>query len=272
MTRRHALPEELSDWHREQMAAWDRRFIRDCHEQCIRIWKERQRRERAWINFAAIADWCARMPGDVARDRTRHAQALLDLLDAVLAGEFDRAERCRVAYLPVGITDSSKPLRLRVRLDDLRRYRDLGEPSLVLAHCWAPRALCLRWFEARGIRPMPGLDRPVTEHPSQQLATEPEPVPSLASSVSDQEEAQAPADKVRPPKKKPPFDPRQAQALLIAQKASGVWREPPREEDGREFLLKHFKGVPNVPHRVVRHKVWPGLIRRGPKPKKKLAK
>jgi hypothetical protein len=138
------------------MAEWQRRLTRDRHEGQIRKWKGRQRRQREWINFADMADWCSRMPGDVARDRTRQAQGFLDLLDAVLAGEFDQAGRCRVGYLP-GATTIAEPLRLHLQVDYLRDCRDAGAASAVLADCWAPRVLCLRWFKARGIKPPPGL-------------------------------------------------------------------------------------------------------------------
>ena len=157
------LPE--SEWtpgQREVMAAWHRRFIRDRHEQCLRSWKERQWRERGWINFSDIADWCSRKHADVERDAVRRAQAWHDLMEAVLAGEFDRAGRCCVAYLPEGHTDSSKPLWLRLRPDELRRWRQSipvtdFAPS-VLSDCWAPRAICLRWLLARDIRPPSWLD------------------------------------------------------------------------------------------------------------------
>ncbi len=67
--------------------------------------------------------------------------------------------------------------------------------------------------------------------------------------------------------KLPKFDERRAWALLAAQKVSGVWREPPTEDELKAFLKKHFSGVPNDPHRKLRHKIWPGQIRRGPRRK-----
>src|SRR5262249_17271821 len=112
------------------MAAWEQRFIRDRHEHCICTWKERQRREREWIRFADIADWCSREPGDVKRDARRKAQAWHDLLVSVLRGEFNRYGRCCVAYLPEGTTNSGKALRLRVRLDEVWQSGNVGAPSL----------------------------------------------------------------------------------------------------------------------------------------------
>jgi hypothetical protein len=73
-------------------------------------------------------------------------------------------------------------------------------------------------------------------------------------------------------KKKPPFDPEEAKALLIAKKLRGGWKEPPTGVESRVFLLLHFNGVPSVPHWKVLHEVWPNQLRRGPKPKRKPAK
>ena len=67
--------------------------------------------------------------------------------------------------------------------------------------------------------------------------------------------------------KLPPFDAKKTMVLFVAQKVSGVWRQPPTEDELRAFLKKHFSGVPNDPHRALRHKAWPGQIRRGPKRK-----
>lgn len=152
------------------MAAWQKRWTRDRHERCIREWKVRQRRDREWISFADIAEWCSRVPGDLARDRARHAQAYTDLLNDALAGVFDQGGRCRVAYLPEGMTDSGKRVRLRVSLDYLDQCREVGELAAVLAHCWVPRALCLSFLEARGIRPWPGLEpQPIGSAPATEV-------------------------------------------------------------------------------------------------------
>jgi hypothetical protein len=84
---------------------------------------------------------------------------------------------------------------------------------------------------------------------------EPIPQPDDAEAKTDEPEAA----------ELPKFDAKHALILLIAQKMSGIWPTAPKEIETREFLLKHFKGVPNGPHREIRHKAWPGQIRRGPR-------
>jgi hypothetical protein len=71
--------------------------------------------------------------------------------------------------------------------------------------------------------------------------------------------------------KLPRFDARKAKALLVAKKVGGDWVSPPTEDDSRTFLLANFNGVPNDPHRRIRREVWPGLIKTGPRPKRRTA-
>ena len=71
--------------------------------------------------------------------------------------------------------------------------------------------------------------------------------------------------------KLPPFDSKRAKALLAAEKVGGLWREnAPTEGESKEFLRKHFAGIPNEPHRKVLRELWPD-VRRGPRPKRKAA-
>jgi hypothetical protein len=144
------------------MDAWRRRWVRDRHEQQIRVWKRRQKRAHDWVNFSDIADWCARETGTVRRSEAHREQAWHDLYAAVINNEFELDGRCRVAYLPHGQTRSDKPLRLRLCVDDLWQCCEfvIGRTPPMLPDCWAPRAMCLRWFQARDIRPPPWLDPP----------------------------------------------------------------------------------------------------------------
>jgi hypothetical protein len=66
--------------------------------------------------------------------------------------------------------------------------------------------------------------------------------------------------------KKPPFNAREAKALLAAKKVGGTWTNPPTETESVTFLLLHFSEVPRDPHRKIRHELWPN-IRRGPRRK-----
>lgn len=62
---------------------------------------------------------------------------------------------------------------------------------------------------------------------------------------------------------RPPFNHETARALLVAKKIHGEWIEPPSELKTEEFLLHNFSAVPRSQHRALRHKVWPGKIKRG---------
>jgi hypothetical protein len=64
----------------------------------------------------------------------------------------------------------------------------------------------------------------------------------------------------------PPFNAREAKALLVAKKLGGDWAVAPTEAVSRDFLLLNYRGVPNDLHRQIRREVWPD-IRRGPRPK-----
>ena len=57
---------------------------------------------------------------------------------------------------------------------------------------------------------------------------------------------------------RPTFNAVKARVFLTAQKVSRTWVGPPSEQDSRAFLLDFFSGVPNDPHRKIRHEVWPG--------------
>jgi hypothetical protein len=68
----------------------------------------------------------------------------------------------------------------------------------------------------------------------------------------------------------PPFDARKATAHLAAKKVNSDWVSCPGEKETREFLKMFFNGVPNEPHRSIRHKLWPNQIKRG-RPKRRTA-
>lgn len=154
-----ANPATWTPWQREQMDAWRRRHDRDRHEYRIAEWIARQQLSHDWVNFAEIADWCAREPGGVRRDEVRRTQAFRDLGRSVTAGEFSRAGRWCVVRPPDGATPLSEPLRLRVTLAWLRKWPafhgGMTIPDRELARWWAPRDLCASWFECRQIAPPP---------------------------------------------------------------------------------------------------------------------
>ena len=99
-----------------------------------------QRRQRDWISFEEIADWCAREGHSVFGDESKR-RAALDLLSSdLLAGMFDLGGRSRVLYLhPEGRW-------LRMTADRLRQIKewnaDLDEGrSQYLPQCWIRRGM-----------------------------------------------------------------------------------------------------------------------------------
>jgi hypothetical protein len=156
-----ADPATWTPCQREQMDIWRRRHNRNHHECRIAEWVARQQVSYDWVNFAEIADWCAREPGGVRRDEDRRAQAFRDLSRSVTAGEFSRAGRWCVVRPPEGATPLSEPLRLRVTLAWLRKWPafhgGMTIPDRELARWWVPRDLCAAWFERRQIAPLPWL-------------------------------------------------------------------------------------------------------------------
>ena len=59
----------------------------------------RQWQVRDWINFADVADFCAREAGSIAPDEGKRTRAYEELADAIIKGEFDKDGRSRVFFL-----------------------------------------------------------------------------------------------------------------------------------------------------------------------------
>ena len=61
----------------------------------IERWRELVRQTREWINFAEIADWCARETGSIRRNDQLMVEAYRNLGDALASGEFEEGGRAR---------------------------------------------------------------------------------------------------------------------------------------------------------------------------------
>jgi hypothetical protein len=127
---------------------WSRR------DRWISRFRECQRRRRKWIGFWDIADWIASGRGATdRRDEDLRQQAYDDLLNAVLASEFERGGKSFVLCI---LPDSRpEPGSLRLTPQLLReRISFSGEALIVeqvLPRCWVPRDLAWRWFARRGM-------------------------------------------------------------------------------------------------------------------------
>jgi hypothetical protein len=134
--------------------------IRQLQQARVANWTDRQRRIREWICFADVADWCARLPGRIARDEEQRAQAGTELLRAIVDGEFNRDGRLCVAHVTPYHFVCPEPIRFRLEIGNLRS----PVPIESLAYLWAPRDLCANWLVALGIALPPWLT-PVTSAP-----------------------------------------------------------------------------------------------------------
>jgi hypothetical protein len=245
-------------------------------------WFEYVRRRFDLVSFGDLADWIATGAGNVRRNEADREQALVDLEDSVKRGEFGPADEKRcIPWLPKPPrSDMRGKLCLRLNYGQIVR-----QGASVISDLYASRALCLKWLEARQIRLPPWLKHPeppagkptaATIESAVAESTSPAKAPATAAriegAVAETSDVQQPmiegtAQPNKGTKKLPPFDEKKATIHFVAQKTSGDWREPPTENESKAYLRKHFSGVPNDPHRKLRHRVWPGQIRRGRKRK-----
>ena len=232
---RVALPEsEWTPFQRAWMRASEIASIRLNQQARLILWAQKQRREGGWIGFAEIADWCARVPGGVARDEGRRAQAWRDLAQSIIAGEFNRPRkdgsvRLRIAYVPPQRVTSPEPVRFRLRAPDV------GNGAL--GHCWAPQEIWRRWFAARpDLVPPPRLAAP-----AESKAAQP------------------------PPVEKPSFAEKAARPYLAAHKIAGNPR--PSDDEALAILSPHFATVPRDKVRRLVTERWGAGIRGPRKPR-----
>jgi hypothetical protein len=123
---------------------------------------DRQRQVRAWINFADIADYCAREDGSIAPDETKRALAFDTLAQSLLNGEFDQNGRSQVLFF----NHCTKKARLtREDLRDIVAGDYDGARGLLayLPHCWARRETIERWLENHRL-PVPSWLAPAPSH------------------------------------------------------------------------------------------------------------
>jgi hypothetical protein len=105
----------------------------------------RQRIAREWINFAEIADWCAREPGSIVPDETRRAATYSRLRTSIMSGEFQQGDRARTLFLSPD-TSMAKLTAERLKVI-MRLFDDAVIVSAYLPYCWVPRELCRQWFK-----------------------------------------------------------------------------------------------------------------------------
>ena len=117
-----------------------------------RIWRAnridrftvRQRRVRAWINFAEIADWCSEVEGSVVPNEAARASAYEKLQRDLMEGDFEENDHSRVLYLhPWNVKAKMKRQWME---NIIEIYPPATIRSQYLDHCWLPRNLFQRWL------------------------------------------------------------------------------------------------------------------------------
>jgi hypothetical protein len=237
-----AAPEsEWSPYQRAYMRAHRISNIRLSQKSRLVDWARCQRRTQEWISLSEIADWCARVPGSVARNQDLMAQAWHDLARSIVAGEFIRASksgrrRLCIAYVPPSPWGFSSPEPVRFRL----RASDLGNGAL--AYCWVPQELAARWLLVRNLDLLPGM------------------AACLMQDVA------AEAVVASPPDTAPlaPFDEKKAAPILAGLKIAKRFPDRPKPSEAQAALEAHFDHVPRDPVIRIIRKLW-GQGKRGPR-------
>ena len=145
MTPADGWPHANSDVEDIQRAA--RRKVEEIRARRIERFTQRQRKLSDWVCFADVADWCARITGDIKPDEERRTLTYSELRKSLTVGDFEQAGRSRVMFLNPATTMAKMT---RVRFDLITRAFD-GQTlnTEYLSCCWIPRDLCQQWFDSR---------------------------------------------------------------------------------------------------------------------------
>lgn len=149
-----------------------RPFSRASRQQRTVQFALRQRRQRKWIAFRDIADWCARENGSIEADEAKREKSYRTLAASILAADFERDGRSRVLLL--------NPEDQFCTLATHEAGRIVGSfggdfdilTKAYLQWCWVPRDLAIRWFENRNLQLPPWLG--TTPMPAARLAAAPD--------------------------------------------------------------------------------------------------
>jgi hypothetical protein len=118
----------------------------------IERFTEIQRREREWINFAEIAEYCSEESGVVPNEVARVA-AYKKLLADLREGYFEENGRSQVLYLHPYTTKARMTRKWLAEVMEI--YGDQAIISQYLAHCWIPRRFLERWLAKHRMQPRP---------------------------------------------------------------------------------------------------------------------
>jgi hypothetical protein len=125
-----------------------------------RRFAEKQRPTRQWVNFAAIADWCARERGSIEPDEEMRSAAYEQLRLALISGAFSVGGKSHALFFGDDVS------WVRMTLERLAHIESCFDPEFVyrgfLRACWVPHELAGRWFDERNLPRPHHLFPPVT--------------------------------------------------------------------------------------------------------------
>jgi hypothetical protein len=126
--------------------ARERAEVRGRH---ARRFAEKQRITRQWVNFGAIADWCARERGSIEPDEELRAEAYEQLRRALASGVFTVSETSRVLFFGDDVS------WVRITPERLAQIERCVDREIVyhgfLRACWVPHEFAGWWFDERNL-------------------------------------------------------------------------------------------------------------------------
>jgi hypothetical protein len=121
---------------------------------------EKQHLTRQWVNFGAIADWCARERGSIKPDEELRSAAYEELRLAMALGAFSVREKSRVLFFGDDVS------WVRMTCERLAKIEACLDREIVyhgfLRACWVPHELAGQWLDERNLPRPDHLFSPVT--------------------------------------------------------------------------------------------------------------
>jgi len=238
--------------------------------------KERQRRNRVWINFLEIVEWLAEERGDRVnplrvQPTSEMPRAYDMLLRGLLDGDFAEDGRWVVRYLNPHVREEKRMTRaFLLRIIEQCTHEGCTDEEIVHHHlswCWIPRRLFKQWLIRRGLPSPPwfepreatqddrGESKPSCAQPS--LLPSPEPAKHEHQERSEVESKKSHKPSLSP---KPPSDMRRRgpEAKKLKQSMEAMRRDIQNGVNVRDMLEKDLEerySVSRTTARDARNKV-----------------
>src|SRR5262249_35869564 len=128
----------------------------------IERFKLDQHSKRRWFSFSEIAEECSK-DGTIKPNEDLRSRAYMNLLDALLIGDFDIRSRTQVLFLNPELYTWPVRIKKEYMKSQIEIHGREGENIVraVLSHCWIPRDLCSRWFQMNRLQAPVGWFEPL---------------------------------------------------------------------------------------------------------------